>query len=195
MIVTLKKNRKSVFREIGLEMDTGKTDTMAPPPTADHALARETEAEHTTTLAPLDTRTSVGRGVTIHAGYEGDEASSDGQSEACNTPKMPQIQHNDYSLSEDSSPGSPTSKTTWYAKLATGKRPRVRTGSNAPPSAFKPLSTVTMLALAVAVMAPLAGRMNRETVGVADAGVVLHRADSPTDVCARWAQQSTSRSS
>lgn len=193
MIGTLKKNRKSVFREVGLEMDTDNIDTMTSP-TVDHALASQTEAERITRLAPLDTRTSVGQGVTTQeAGDEGDGASSDDQNETSDVQKMPQTQHQDSPLSEASSPGSPTSKTPWYAKLATGRRPRVRAGSNAPPSPFKPLSTVTMLALAVAVMAPLAGRMNRETVGVADAGVVVHRAGSPTDVCARWAQQSTSR--
>lgn len=190
MIGTLKKNRKSVFREVGLDMDMdmGNSDRMAPP-AADPALASGHEAEHATRLTPLDTR-SVGRDITAEAGYEEGEASRDGQHEARDTQARHQAQHEDSPLSEASSPGSPTSKTPWYAKLATGKRPRVRTASNAPPSAFKPLSTVTMLALAVAVMAPLAGRMNRETVGVADAGVVLHRADSPTDVCARWAQQS-----
>lgn len=196
MIGTLKKNRRSVFREIGLEVDDG--DTMGPP-VAEHVSASEGEVEHSQNrLAPLDTR-SVGRGVTTDAGYEDGEASNDGKTEACATThtEIRQVPQIGSPSSESSSPSSPTSpespsnKTPWYAKLAAGKRPRVRTGSNAPPSALKPLSTVTMLALAVAVMAPLAGRMNRETVGVADAGVVLHRADSPTDVCARWAQQST----
>lgn len=186
----INKNRKSVFREVGLDMDMDmeRSDIMAPP-AADPAFASEHEAEHSTRLMPLDTR-SAERHFAAEAGYEKGEASRDIRNVARDTQARCHEQHEVSPLSETSSSGSPTSKSPWYTKLATGKRPQVRTGSNAPPSAFKPLSTVTMLALAIVVMAPLAGRMNRETMGVADAGVVLHRADSPTDVCARWAQQS-----
>lgn len=185
MISAIRKDRKSVFREVGLDLDNGDTMDL---PKATPALEGRSEAVRTR-LIPLDT-SSVGRGVTKEAADDGGKATSDSTNEAHGTQPTCQTQHEGTPNSDESSTGSPTSKSPWYAKLATGRRPRVRTSSNSPPSAFQPLSTATMLVLAVAVMAPLVGRVNRETVGVADAGVVRIRADSPTDVCARWAQQS-----
>lgn len=185
MTSAVKKDRKSVFREVGL--DTDEVNTMAPC-AVEHALTNKSKAEYTARLAPLDTR-SAGRDIMAEDGYGGGEALSNGKNKARDTQATCQAQHSVSTHSEASSPESLTSKTPWYAKLATGRRPRVRTGSNAPPSAFQPLSTVTMLALAVVVMAPVVGRVNRETIGIADAGVVRIRADSTTNACARWAQQ------
>lgn len=147
----IKKGRKSVFKEIGLDPDNSGTAT------------QESEKHVVRDEKRCDERTH-------------------------------QETHSDLSPPSKSSysPETHTNKTSWYSRLATGKRPQVRTGSNAPPSAMQPLSTLTMLVLAVAVVAPLAGRANRETVGIADAGPVVIRTNSPTDVCARWAQQSAS---
>lgn len=193
MIGTIKKDRKSVFREVGLDADD--SDTMDIPASKHVTANHSDETERITGLTPLDTK-SVGGDLTTDAVLEEESNASggsggSGDSEAQVTQTIRQVQQSDSSLpSEPLSPESPTSKIPWYSILATGKRPRVKTGSNAPPSPFKPLSTVTMLALAVAVLAPLIGRMGREPMGVADAGVVRVRVDSPTDVCSRWAQQS-----
>lgn len=86
--------------------------------------------------------------------------------------------------------------TRWYSKL--GGRPRIQT-ANSPAPAVSSISRLTMIALLVAIVLPGFGYNNgRGLVDIsgANAGVVrttYHsldtRADSPTQVCKRWAHQ------
>lgn len=207
MTTNIKKNRKSVFREVGLASD----DPAAISPRVvaldvDPLSLAEAEKNHGVTAAPtaallqLDTK-SVERGCTAPtyspAERERDEGDNQNSSSAPQSPedsrsvgRLPP--HSD--TTSPTSPTSPASKTRWYAKLATGRRPRVRvgSGSSSPPSPLLGVSTMTMLALAVAVMAPtmLGGGGQESVLGGADAGVIVRRATSPTDVCSKWAQQS-----
>ncbi|EJT68665.1 hypothetical protein GGTG_13759 [Gaeumannomyces tritici R3-111a-1] len=113
------------------------------------------------------------------------------------------------------SPTSPTTKQSWFSKLPMGRRPRIKAAASAPPPpTVTSLSRVTMIAMLIAVVLPAFSYNNgRQKVGVsgADAGVVnsprgrrwewwqhqdrdrgsalVPRANSPTQVCTRWAHQ------
>lgn len=184
MFTSIKKNRKSVFREVGLA--TEDPGAISPRVMLEDPFKLENKNEGVAAaggLPSLDTK-GVGRGCTTPSAHEQSERDDEEGKSPDGAPPQPKE-------AEPPSPQSPTSKTPWYAKLATGRRPRVRVGSSAPPSPFLGVSTMTMLALAVAVMAPtLLGRGGQDPRGVVDAGPIVRRADSPTDVCARWAQQS-----
>ena len=182
MFSKIRKDRKSVFKEVGLAPEN---DGAMP----DIGDKRAVKADYG--LAPLDTRAAEAGCTTEHAHVE-DKA---GAAETHGMPARQQSQHtkSDQILqSEPSSPQSLTSKTPWYAKIATGRRPRVRTGSSAPPTSFQGLSKFTMVVLALALIISFSGRYNQDTVGLADAGPIVRRSTSPTDVCARWAMQSES---
>jgi hypothetical protein len=103
---------------------------------------------------------------------------------------------------QDTSPRSATSTNNkrWFSKLVTGRRPRVKTASSAPPPTMSSLTRLTSVALLVAVVIPGFSYYNgREKVALngADAGVINRnprgpvletRADSP-EVCKRWSHQ------
>lgn len=193
MTSKIKKGRKSVFKEVGLAPEDGRatirvTGESADVPDEMHIDGLDQQQQQLSGLAPLDTRRSAERGCTTDLVHEskGDQTHEDLQAsgrqpgEDCAAPGS----------ETSASPQSPVLKTPWYTKLSTGRRPRTRAGSNAPPTPFQGLSTMTMLALAVAVMAPVYTRSGQDAAGVADAGPIAMRADSTTDVCARWAQQS-----
>ncbi|KAF7538370.1 hypothetical protein G7054_g3003 [Neopestalotiopsis clavispora] len=116
------------------------------------------------------------------------------------------------SLDEPASPTGTNTETTcdsdesrtprrWASILTQVKRPRIKAGSSAPPPSTSSLHRLTTIALLIAVILPTIsythGRQKIDNSGV-DAGVIPHppaivledRADSPVDVCLRWAQQS-----
>lgn len=195
MISNIKKNRKSVFKEVGLDLEDERATVRVIGESAvmsDEMRSGGTDQQQQHQqlgLAPLDTRSAAERGGTTDRAHE---------TEADHSPESLQASEQEFADDRAAPPGSetsaspqsPTTKTPWYAKLATGRRPRVRAGSNAPPTPFQGLSTITMLALAVAVMAPVYTRSGQDTAGIVDAGPIVKREKSPTDVCARWAQQS-----
>lgn len=92
------------------------------------------------------------------------------------------------------------SKARWLSKLTQVKRPRVKAAASAPTTTMASLSRLTTIVLLIAVALPAisynSGRKKVEING-ADAGVIKKtpdiiledRADSPVDVCLRWAQQ------
>lgn len=197
MTSKIQKDRKSVFTEVGLAPEDGRVTVRSIGEPADMSDEKrlgglDQQQQQLSRLAPLNTTSAAEPGCTTDRAYErGDQSPGAVQ----RLQASEQRQHSDDNRfvpgSETSaSPQSPTTKTPWYAKLATGRRPRVRTGSNAPPSPFQGLPTMTMLALAVAIMAPLYSRSSQDAAGIVDAGPIAMRDNSPTDVCARWAQQS-----
>lgn len=90
-----------------------------------------------------------------------------------------------------------------FWKLGRQSRPMVRSSATAPAGAFSTIPRIAMLAFLIAIVVP--GLRNRGSLEVgmngADAGVIRKaelvdnassiegRADSPTDVCTRWAHQ------
>lgn len=202
MFNSIKKNRKSVFREVGLaNEDAG---TISPRVVLRDPFDVENEKRDNTSaagLSLLDTKAGD-RGVTTptpsthHDPAKLDDDDETTSSSDGTTLSQPTGVGAAAVQSEPTSPQSTTSsKTPWYVKLTpTGRRARVRlgSGSSAPPSPFLGVSTMTMLALAVAIIAPtlLGTGGGQDALGVVDAGPIALRADSATDVCARWAQQS-----
>ncbi|KAH6648411.1 hypothetical protein BKA67DRAFT_594029 [Truncatella angustata] len=93
------------------------------------------------------------------------------------------------------------SRARWLSIITQVKRPKIKAAASAPPSTVPSLHRMTTIALLIAVIIPAIsynnGRKKVEMSG-ADAGVIRKapgviledRADSPTDVCLRWAQQS-----
>lgn len=189
MTSRIQKDRKSVFTEVGLAPEDGHATVHVFGDSAGRLDHQQQQQQRLSGLAPLDTDSATTRGRTT------DDTHDKEKEESTRTTQTPEQRCSDDSGAAPSSetsasPQSPTAKTPWYVKLATGRRPRVRTASNAPPSPFQGLTTMTMIALAVAVMAPLYSRSSEDAAGIVDAGPIIRRVDSPTDVCARWAQQS-----
>lgn len=182
MFNNIRKDRKSVFKEVGLAPEDG--GAMADSDEK-HAMTAEKG------LAPLDTKSAETGCTTDHAHME-DKDETSGVADTFARQESGHIDSGRSPQSEPSSPQSLTSKTPWYAKITTGRRPKLRSGSSTPPTSFQGLSKVTMVVLALALVIPFSGRGSRDTVGLADAGPIVKRAKSPTDVCARWAMQSES---
>jgi len=186
MIGKIRKDRKSVFKELGLDEDDHDHDPYS---------HEKVFGELTGLSSPVDT---LGRGSRFSA--ESDEGHSE-------TDKS--IDHSrtqgDTETETTQSPTSPSaSQRPWYSRLTPGRRPKIRTTASAPPPGMSSLTRLSTIALLIAVVLPGFGYYNgREKVSVngADAGVIQQRprgfgpvldtrAPSPTKVCKRWAQQS-----
>ncbi|KAK0715127.1 hypothetical protein B0H67DRAFT_553715 [Lasiosphaeris hirsuta] len=182
MIGKIRKDRKSVFKEIGLDEDDPHLSYL-----------NEKEFGELTGLAlPYTIRTSTERR------QEGN--SDDGRSET-----ERQVGHGQGQDDTDSlrSPNSPSSQKPWYSRLTPGRRPKIRTASSAPPPSLAGLTRLTTIALLIAVVLPGFSYYNgREKVSLngADAGVIHQRpkgfgpvldsrANTQTKVCKRWSQQ------
>ncbi|KAK0645761.1 hypothetical protein B0T16DRAFT_509581 [Cercophora newfieldiana] len=179
MIGKIRKDRKSVFKELGLDTDESGLGY------ADEKVF----GEITGLSSPTD---KGGRSARVSAERGSETGSDDGRGEQKGE-------------GEVVSPTSPTGsqKSSWYSRLASGRRPKIRTAASAPPPGMAGLSRLTTIALLIAVVLPGFGYYNgREKVVVsgADAGVIQERpkgfgpvldtrAPSPTKVCKRWSQQ------
>lgn len=186
MFSKIRKDRKSVFKEVGLALEDGSA--MAD----DKQHTVKVEDGLVSLAAPLDMKSAEAGSTTEHTHTK----DKDGKARVNDISARPSKQEYSAPMSqpEPLSPQSLTSKTPWYAKVAIGRRPRVRTESSAPPTSFQGLSRLTMIVLALALVIPIYGRDSRDSVGIADAVPTVKRAKSPTDVCTRWAMQSESPS-
>ncbi|KAK0636614.1 hypothetical protein B0T17DRAFT_613323 [Bombardia bombarda] len=186
MSTNIKKGRKSVFKEVGLDSDE---------PIHGYPQGKEF-GETTDQASSTSTRVSVIR----HNHSKSDDGSKERK----------RLRTQDYDENEAQSPRSPPtspssskSNKPWYAKLAPGRRPRIRSAASAPPSTMPGLSRLTTTALLIAVVLPGFSYYNgrgQVSLAGADAGVVHYRAelvdhtlgtraDSPTQVCKRWGHQ------
>lgn len=190
MISNIRKDRRSIFKEVGLAPEeAGVTDTL----NGNHAVADDKESRQAQRPvahnAADDSTTTACTRVEDRQREEPNEMQDKGEQPPAATLSRRRSLH-EISRTKTVSVQSATNKTPWYAKFASGRRPRVRTVGGPPPSPLRGLSAVSMLALVLAVLIPFTGRGKQDTVGMADAGpIVLSRADSPTDICARWAMQ------
>jgi hypothetical protein len=189
MIAKIRKDRKSVFKELGLDTDD-----------PDPSYTNEKVFGELTGLAPP---VESGRHSARCSAERGTETESDdGRSENDKPTKREQRQDDSESIRSPTSPSS--QKSSWYSRLTPGRRPKIRTAASAPPPGMSGISRLTTIALLIAVVLPGFGYYNgREKVAVsgADAGVIAlrpkgfgpvldTRAPSPTKVCKRWSQQS-----
>jgi len=185
MVSKIKKDRKSVFKELGLDSDD-----------SDLTYLSEKEFGQLTGLTPTRlTRASAERGT--------ETESDDSRSEIEKVIKRKPQSEDDESAH---SPTSPSSSQKWYSRLTPSHRPKIRTVASAPPPGMSGFSRLSTVALLVAIVWPAFSYYNgRQTVSLngADAGVIQvrpkgfgpvleTRAESPTKVCKRWSQQSKS---
>ncbi|KAL1847259.1 hypothetical protein Daus18300_013994 [Diaporthe australafricana] len=194
MISNIRKDRRSIFTEVGLAPEeAGAMENLDEKQAV--AMAEEASGQ-VHTPAPVASNTAQKNNKTAHVHVDQQDEEMNNIPDKCEQPSGGSVvrrrSSHEISRSKTVSAHSTGHKTPWYAKLAAGRRPRVRTVGSPPPSPLHGLSAVSMLALTLAVLIPFTGKGQQDTVGVADAGpVMLTRADSPTDVCAKWAMQST----
>ena len=181
------QHRKSIFRELGLD-----TDEPSASYSSDHEFTR---------LTGLTSATSS------HAPELGkDDPNEDSKSEI---EKQQIYQGRDEQDENQSAPmGTSASQKPWYSRLTYVRRPRINTVSSAPPPSMSTIMRLSSSVLLIAVLLPGFSYYTgcREAApSVADASVIHTkaaaagpvlglRADSPTDICKRWAHQSGSKS-
>lgn len=192
MIGKITKDRKSVFKELGLDTDQ---------PTQHHLSSEKEFGEITGLASPTTPISALDRQSTS---WSNERASEQAESPTGNRaegqdgqgPRPSETDH-------QTSPTSPSSSSKpWYARLTPGRRPRIRSAASAPAPTMNSLTRLSAIALLIAVVLPGFSYFNgRDKVSLngADAGVIptddpLHpvletRADSRTKVCRRWAQQ------
>lgn len=190
MISNIRKDRRSIFKEVGLAPEeAGVTDTLD----ENHAVADDKEPRQAQRSIAHNAAEDSTTTACTRVEDRQREDTNDMQDKGEQPPAAPLSRRrslHEISRTKTVSVQSATTKTPWYAKFASGRRPRVRTVGGPSPSPLRGLSAVSMLALVLAVLIPFTGRGKQDTVGMADAGpIVLSRADSPTDICARWAMQ------
>ncbi|KAK4450816.1 hypothetical protein QBC34DRAFT_66116 [Podospora aff. communis PSN243] len=186
MISKIRKDRKSVFKELGLDTDLGYTP--------DEKVFGE--------ITGLSTPVSAS---TKHSGrnFEGGNETESDDGKGTTTSSEQQRQEEVTGSTEPTSPATPTSQK-WYSRFSPGRRPKIRTAASAPPPGMAGITRLTTIALLIAVVLPgfgyFNGRSEKVVVSGADAGVIQQRpkgfgpvldtrAPSPTKVCKRWAQQ------
>ncbi|KAI1267168.1 hypothetical protein F5Y18DRAFT_330766 [Xylariaceae sp. FL1019] len=163
----IRKGRKSVFREVGLEDDRKRLHE------DDDKIPKSEENEFREVTAPNSAPSA--ESVPTKRERNDSVGSTEGQSTGGKSR---------FSLS----------------RLASGKRPKIKAAAASPPPSTGSLRRVSLIALLVAVVLPAInynnGRKKVEGSGV-DAGVIRTRspiletrANSPKDVCKRWAAQS-----
>jgi hypothetical protein len=172
------KDRKSIFREMGLDTDE---------PHGPYSSEREF-----TEITGLASPTST------HVPETGDDkASGDGKAITERQPTEHKEQDDRYEF-----PQSPSSQSTlqgpWYSKLPRVRRPRIKTASSAPPPSLSTITKLSTIALLIAVLLPgFSYHQSRGAVSpsVADAGLTVAgpvlelKADGHTGVCRRWGHQ------
>lgn len=193
MVSKIRKDRKSVFKELGLDSDEPAL-----------SFSNEREFGEITGLVPGPPRTP-----SYSAERAQDTESDDDRSEADKPSVREQerrhVDEDDESIRSPTSPSS--SQKPWYSRLTPTRRPRIRTAATAPPPSMGGLTRLSTIALLIAVVLPGLSYYNgRQTVSLngADAGVIQqrpkgfgpvleNRADSPIQACKRWSQQSESK--
>lgn len=178
------KERKSIFKELGLDTNQPK-----------EFISNEKEFGEPKGLASP---------ANIHA----PESANRNADDAGRRETARRLTHGeeDGRVEPQSEPASPSpSQRPWYSRLPRVRRPRIKSGSSAPPS----MSTITRLssvALLIAVLLPgFSYYQSREEAAsnLAEAGVIqtttvesrpiLERRNTPTEVCKRWAHQGECR--
>lgn len=101
---------------------------------------------------------------------------------------------------ENSEPRATRENPTLFSKLVKGQRPIIQSSATAPPGSFSSMSRIALIAFLVAVVVPgfrySSGIMSGVDAGVIPEGIIVDkgsmlegRANSPTDICTRWAHQ------
>ncbi|KAH7133657.1 hypothetical protein EDB81DRAFT_109554 [Dactylonectria macrodidyma] len=174
----IKKGRRSVFKEIGLENDIQYLSPSITPAVSNkprHVSFMTSDKENDTTPAESEPESQD------HQGRESDEDEK----------PILETTTPDRHLHDSQQSALPVRR--WYSKLSSSKgRPRIKSTSGAPPGTISGLQRFTLLAMLIAIVLPTFGWHNgRASVEIsgADAELLTVRDKSPVDVCARWAFQ------
>jgi hypothetical protein len=170
MISNIRKDRKSIFKEVGLE-DDFNGDGSPTSPTGTHtrnqSMSSEKDSGEIAGLTGDNDRDDVGSKQDIN-----DDESINAtcqQQRAGSTSRL------------------------WYSRIYVWyRRPRIKAASSAPPSTTSGLHRLTLIALLIAIVFPGFSYNNGRTkieISGADAGLIVPRDTSPVDVCKRWAHQ------
>ncbi|KAL2200763.1 hypothetical protein P885DRAFT_28462 [Corynascus similis CBS 632.67] len=168
------RERKSIFRELGLD-----TDDPTGPPSNEHKFGEPTGLSS--------------HPASPHSLNQGNRKADDRTEKVTGT--RPTEQEHDDPVRSRSEPASPSApQRPWYSRLPRVRRPRIKSVSSAPPPSISTLTRFSSIALLIAVLLPgLSYYRGREETAptVADAGVidttaaearpVLERRNSPTD--------------
>ncbi|KAK0627584.1 hypothetical protein B0T14DRAFT_493646 [Immersiella caudata] len=191
MISKIRKDRKSVFKELGLDTTDlnytpdekvfGEITGLSSTPSSAEGTKREVRFG-----GGIETESDDGRGDTSGGEQQRQEEEAGG-------------------LTEPTTPTSAVSASQkWYSRFSPGRRPKIRAAASAAPPGMAGMSRITTIALLIAVVLPgfgyFNGRSEKVVVSGADAGVIQQRpkgfgpvldtrAPSPTKVCKRWSQQ------
>ncbi|KAH7350207.1 kelch domain-containing protein [Plectosphaerella cucumerina] len=182
----IKKGRKSIFREVGLDDDSdeGDNETAVQPQSRQPRQPSIDEKEFEDVPAGLASERNTDEEVDRdHGQFENDDGNA--HDEPRDAGRSPQPARG-ASLR--------TNKAPWYSKLG-ARRPRIRASRSSPGAPVSGIHRITMLAFIVAVVFP--GITFRKgdgqvDIGSADAGLIRTREESRTDVCTRWAHQGKS---
>jgi len=191
MTSNIKKGRKSVFKELGL--DDNFSDDCASSATEHFQHSRERKE-----TMSMEREFGQVSGLAPKHGDALNDADDDGDGDD-DDDNDGESRHSGTEQRED--PGESESrhrnmnqfaKHPWYIKLSQGyRRPRIKAASSAPPPTVSSLQRLGMIALLIAVILPAFTYNNgRQKIGTgADAGVIRPRDTTSTNVCMRWAQQ------
>ncbi|KAL2019273.1 hypothetical protein VTK56DRAFT_9817 [Thermocarpiscus australiensis] len=181
MPTKIAKDRRSVFSELGLD-----TDRPTGPYSSEQEFSELTGLPSPTSpRAPESANDNAGEDRMSDSGRQSQQGKGD--------PVAPTHQQT----------STATSKMPWYSRLGCGRRPRIRTISSAPPPSQFSLTRLSAIALLIAVVLPgfrIYKSGEEVSPNTADAGVIRNkprapgaqldpRAESPTNVCRRWAHQ------
>lgn len=179
----IRKGRRSVFREIGLENEKFIHHERSASTSEATQLYTVDDEKTFGVITGLqnETRTNARQRPRLDQQNSQDETKSHKRKSSSGTARLRRRQ--------DSDPERP-----WYQKLYKNEgRPRVQAPSGAPAAGGSGVSRFTMIALLIAIIIPafsLSGvAQGRRAAGVAEAVPVVKREDSLTDVCIRWAHQ------
>ncbi|KAH7326621.1 hypothetical protein B0I35DRAFT_139937 [Stachybotrys elegans] len=164
MNTKIRKGRRSIFKELGLDDDRACDPSAAP-----HSPSPQREKRTLVQDSPPNPAT---------------ERRGKDRSQETN-PESPRQRQRTDSMSKPWYSRLPGTKSS---------RPRIATSSSAPVGAASGLHRFTMVALLIAIVIPTFGYYNGQTkvdMSGADAGVIQKRQNSPIDVCTRWAHQAT----
>lgn len=181
----IRKDRRSIFKELGLDTDCGATYE---PLLSDKEFAEITGLTSAGSDRPSDYNNSERA--------KGNSAGNRRLQKA----QRPRDNHSDDPTSSPQSATSTDSKG-WFTKLVAGRRPRIKTAASAPPPTMSSFTRLTSVALFVAVVIPGFSYYNgQEKVALngADAGVIRRKPDGPVletradspKLCKRWSHQS-----
>ncbi|KAF4463600.1 ring finger b [Fusarium albosuccineum] len=175
----IRKGRRSIFKEVGLDDDLEY-------PTPSSAPSLLSNQQNTTQHSEREFRDTTGllqSSKSNKRDYDQDDDDQDQDTSGNESSGSKRRRSRQLSL---------TSPKAWYAKLSnTRGRPKIKSTSGAPPG-VSAVQRFTMIALLIAVVIPAFSWRNGGSltdISGASAGVITKRDTSPTDVCVRWALQ------